>query len=157
MYGIDLSLSIEIALSLLLVATLVYCVLLERKLTALRKSQDGLKIFFAELNGAITTAGTSMRMLKSAAAGAADTLDQRVATARGLIDELSLLTASGERIATRIERGGEQAPRKTAGAVLPAAAGRLEAARPRILRPDPQRSEPQRSDALRPEALRNVR
>ena len=34
---------------------------LERKLTALRKGQDGLKDIIAELNGAITTAGTSMR------------------------------------------------------------------------------------------------
>ena len=124
MHGIGLSLSMEIALSLLLVATLVYCALLERKLTALRKSQDKLKDFIGELNAAITTAGSSMRMLKSTAAGAAETLDERVATARGLIDELSLLTAAGERIATRIERGGEQSPRRPANGVLPAAASR---------------------------------
>ena len=81
MHGIGLSLSMEIALSLLLVATLVYCALLERKLTALRKSQDKLKDFIGELNAAITTAGSSMRMLKSTAAGAAETLDERVAAA----------------------------------------------------------------------------
>lgn len=155
MHGIGLSLSMEIALSLLLVATLVYCALLERKLTALRKSQDKLKDFIGELNAAITTAGSSMRMLKSTAAGAAETLDERVATARGLIDELSLLTAAGERIATRIERGGEQSPRRPANGVLPAAASRLEAARPRILRPETARSEPHRADAPRPEALRS--
>lgn len=157
MHGIGLSLSLEIALSLLLVATLVYCALLERKLTALRKSQDGLKDFIAQLNGAITTAGSSMRMLKSTAAGAAETLDERVATARGLIDELSLLTASGERIAARIEHGSEQTVRRPANGVLPAAASRLEATRPRILRPEPARNEAHRSDALRPETLRGVR
>lgn len=131
----SLPLIVEIALSLLLLATLGYCALLERKLTALRKGQDGLKDIIADLNAAITTAGTSMRMLKSAAAGAAETLNQRVGAARNLIDELSVLTASGERIAQRIEKGTPQGPRKPATGVLPAAASRLEAARPQILRP----------------------
>jgi len=125
---------VEIALSFLLLATLAYCALLERKLTALRKGQDGLKDIIADLNAAITTAGTSMRMLKSAASGAAEALDERVSRARTLIDELSLLTASGERIAARIEHGAQQGPRAPASAVLPAAANRLEAARPQILR-----------------------
>jgi hypothetical protein len=137
---VSVSLAVEILLSLLLAATLVYCALLERKLTALRKGQDGLKDVIAELNGSIETAGTSMRMLKSAASGAVETLDAKVTTARGLIDELSLLTASGERIASRIERGGEQMPKSSAVGVLPAAASRLENARPRILRPEPPRA-----------------
>ncbi len=147
-----LSLVVEIALSLLLVATLAYCAVLERKLTALRKGQDGLKDIVAELNGAITTAGTSMRMLKSAASGAVEALDERVGHARGLVDELSLLTASGERIASRIEQGREAAPRRSANGVLPAAASRLESSRPRILR-----AETGHGDAQRPEAVRNMR
>ncbi|MBU6444362.1 MAG: hypothetical protein KGR48_10670 [Alphaproteobacteria bacterium] len=143
----SLSLIVEIVLSLLLAATLVYCALLERRLSALRKGQDGLKDIIADLNAAITNAGVSMRLLKGAASGAAETLDERVARARGLIDELSVLTASGERIAARIERGAPSAPRKTAGGALPAAAARLEAAKPQIVRPD----------SLRAEALRGVR
>lgn len=142
-----LTLSVDLLLSGLLVATLVYCAVLERRLSALRKSQDGLKDLIGELNGAIATAGTSMRLLKSTAAGAAETLEERVGQARGLIDELSLLTASGERIAARIEEGVAKPARKPAGGVLPAAASRLEAARPRIVRPDTHRTE----------ALRNVR
>jgi len=129
-----LPLIVEIALSFLLLATLGYCALLERKLTALRKGQDGLKDIIADLNAAITTAGTSMRMLKSAASGAAETLDDRVGRARSLIDELSVLTTSGERIAARIEHGAQQGPRAPATGVLPAAASRLESARPQILR-----------------------
>ncbi|MBI3675881.1 MAG: hypothetical protein HY243_04615 [Proteobacteria bacterium] len=100
-----LSLIVEIALSALLAATLVYCIVLERKLSALRKGQDGLKQTIGELNTAIVGAGTSMRMLKSAAASASDTLDERLTRARALLDELSLLTSSGERIADRIDRG----------------------------------------------------
>lgn len=143
----DLSLSADLLLSVLLVATLAYCAILERKLSALRKGQDGLKDIIAELNGAIATAGSSMRLLKSTAAGAAETLEARTSQARGLIDELSLLTASGERIAARIEQGAVPPARKPVAGVLPAAASRLESARPRIVR----------ADAGRTEALRNVR
>ena len=142
-----LSLIVEIVLSLLLVATLVYCALLERRLNALRRGQDGLKDIIADLNAAITNAGVSMRLLKGAASGAAEALDERVARARGLIDELSVLTASGERIAARIERGAPSSPRKVANGALPAAAARLEAMKPQIVR----------SDSLRAEALRGVR
>src|SRR5208282_4592625 len=100
----NLALTVEIALTVLLAATLVYCAILERRLAALRKGQDGFKETIAQLDASIASAGTSMRMLKSAATGAAETLDERLARARNLIDELSLLAISGERIAERIER-----------------------------------------------------
>jgi len=58
-----------------------------------------------ELNMAIAGAGASLRALKSAAGEAAQTLDERLKRARLHIDELSVLAASGERIADRIERG----------------------------------------------------
>jgi Domain of unknown function (DUF6468) len=101
----SLSLIVDIALSVLLAATLVYCAILERKLSSLRKGQDGLKNTIADLNGAIVSAGASMRMLKAAAGTAAENLDGRIARGRSLADELSLLVGSGERIAERIERG----------------------------------------------------
>lgn len=137
----DLSFIVEIALSALLAATLIYCALLERRLTALRKGLDGLKNIIADLNGAIVNAGASMRMLKAAASGAAETLDERVHRARGLIDELSLLTVSGERIAARIERGAPpQSQRNAESGVFAASAGRLDTLKPQILRPEALRS-----------------
>ncbi|MDE2464061.1 MAG: hypothetical protein KGO02_10150 [Alphaproteobacteria bacterium] len=130
----SISLCIEILLCVLLVATLGFCLILERKLSAMRKGQDGLKALIAELNGAIGAAGTSMRLLKSAATGAVEELDQKVGAARAAIDELSVLTASGDRIAARIERSLEVQPRPQTS-VLPAAADRLAGVRPRIVRP----------------------
>jgi phage shock protein A len=110
----NISLTVEIVLSVLLLATICYSALLERRLSALRKGQDGLKDTIAQLNDAIISAGSSMRMLKSTAAGAAEALDERIARGRGLADELSLLTASGERIAERMDRStsssGARAP-----------------------------------------------
>lgn len=101
----SLSLIVEIALTALLAATVIYCAILERKLAGLRSGQDGLKKILSELNEAIVSAGASIRMLKTAAATAGENLDQRVTRGQSLVDELSLLLASGERIAGRIERG----------------------------------------------------
>src|SRR5664279_1672727 len=94
---------VEAALEILLAATLCYCILLERRLAAVRKGQEGLSRTIGELNMAIAGAGASLRALKSAAGEAAQTLDERLKRARLHIDELSVLTASGERIASRME------------------------------------------------------
>ncbi len=99
-----LSMGLELLLSLLLALTLVYCIVLERRLASVRKGQDGLKKMIGELNGAIAGAGASLRALKSAAADAAETLDDRLKRARALSDELSLITNSGEHIARRFDR-----------------------------------------------------
>ena len=104
-----LSFILESALTLLLAATLVYCIVLERRLAAVRKGQDGLKTMIGELNAAISGAGASLRALKSAASSAAETLDERLRRARLLADELALLSASGERIAERFDRAAKPA------------------------------------------------
>src|ERR1700733_12928773 len=94
---------VELALEVLLAFTLGYCVILERRLAAVRKGQEGLSRTIGELNMAISGAGASLRALKSAAGEAAQTLDERLKRARLHIDELSVLTTSGERIAARME------------------------------------------------------
>ena len=116
----SLTFFVEIALEVLLAATLCYCVILERRLAAVRKGQEGLSRTIGELNMAISGAGASLRALKAAAGEAAQTLDQRLQRARLHIDELAVLTASGERIASRIERGtGAPARTPMADVALP--------------------------------------
>jgi hypothetical protein len=100
----------ELILEVLLAATLCYCIVLERRLAAVRRGQEGLKTHIGELNMAISGAGASLRALKAAAGEAAQTLDERLKRARLHIDELSVLTASGERIAQRME-GAAASPR----------------------------------------------
>jgi hypothetical protein len=106
----NLTFYLELSLEILLALTLFYCVILERRLAAVRKGQEGLKTTIGELNMAISGAGASLRALKSAAGEAAVTLDERLKRARLHIDELSVLTASGERIASRME-GAANSPR----------------------------------------------
>ena len=105
----NLTFYLELGLEVLLALTLVYCVILERRLASVRKGQEGLKRTIGELNMAIAGAGASLRALKSAAGEAAQNLDERLKRARLHIDELSILAASGERIAQRME-GAASAP-----------------------------------------------
>ena len=122
-----LTLIVELVLIVLLSATLAYCVLLERRLATMRKGQDALKGTIGQLNTAISSAGNSLIQLRAAASGAAVTLDERLGLARKLIDELSVLTASGERIAERFDRGFDRAtdsrPRIVRTASQPASGG----------------------------------
>ncbi|HWY65095.1 MAG TPA: DUF6468 domain-containing protein [Rhizomicrobium sp.] len=99
----NLTFYLELGLDVLLAFTLCYCVILERRLAAVRKGQEGLNRLVGELNMAIAGAGSSLRALKAAAGEASQTLDQRLKRAQLHIDELSVLTTSGERIASRIE------------------------------------------------------
>src|SRR6202012_2569055 len=92
---------VEIVLEVLLAATLVYCIVLERRLAAVRKGQEGLNRIVGELNMAISDAGASLRALKSAANEAAQPLDGRLKRAQLHADELSVLVGSAERIASR--------------------------------------------------------
>jgi hypothetical protein len=138
----SLTLAVEIALEILLAATLGYCILLERRLSAVRKGQEGLGRIVGELNMAIAGAGASLRALKSAAGEAAHTLDERLKRARLHVDELTVLVGSAERIAQRIEDASSPRVRIEAGSAgrseafsqpLPSTSimGRLDAARMR--------------------------
>src|ERR1700748_3161145 len=111
--SLGLSFYVELAMQILLAVTLCYCVVLERRLAAVRKGQEGLSRTIGELNMAIAGAGASLRALKAAAGEAAQTLDERLKRARLHIDELSVLTASGERIADRMESAAAPRSRGT--------------------------------------------
>jgi hypothetical protein len=129
----NLTFYVEIALEVLLAATLCYCIVLERRLTAVRKGQEGFSRTIGELNMAIAGAGASLRALKSAAGEAAGILDERLKRARLHIDELSVLMGSAERVADRIERGVTSVPRSVPLADIPLPStsilSRLEATR----------------------------
>ena len=105
-----IAMALELVLTLLLAATLGYCIVLERRLAAVRKGQDGLQTMIGELNAAIAGAGASLRALKSAAASAAETLDDRLKRARAVADELAVVSTSGARIAQRFDRAVPQKP-----------------------------------------------
>ena len=114
----DIGLIVELALTGLLAVTLVYCIVLERRLAAVRKGQEGLKAMIGQLDAAISGAGASLRALKSTAAQAAGALDDRLKRGRALADELSLMTSSGERIAERFDRAAKPSSNLPSGSVM---------------------------------------
>jgi hypothetical protein len=115
---------IELGLCALLAITLVYCIILERRLNTVRRGQEALKGVIGELNTSIAAAATSIRMLKAAAGEAANTLDERLALARKLTDELASKSATVERRAERMDRtpvpASQSVPLSPAPAIKPA-------------------------------------
>jgi len=122
----ELSPILEGLLAVLLAATLSYCAILERRLRMLRKDQSGLVAVLGALNRSIAGAQAGVASLRTAANDAGEDLSRCIAPARALADELSLLTASGERIAERIA-GSRPNERKAPG--KPALAEGLRAVR----------------------------
>jgi hypothetical protein len=127
---------IEGGLCLLLAATLVYCMVLERRLKAVRQGQQEMNTHIGDLNASLATAGASLRALQAAAGTVGEQLDRKLATARATIDELSLVSGSAERIAQRMERtvdssAASRAPMRQTNAHLPSGSimGRLDALR----------------------------
>jgi len=102
-FDLPLSMILELTLAVLLVPTLVCCFSVERRLKRLRQDQESLKGTVVALNTAIVSAGASVARLREAAAEADRSLGGKVTSAHALVDELSLLTAACERIATRME------------------------------------------------------
>jgi hypothetical protein len=99
----SVSLIVEVTLAALLAATLICCVRLDRRLRHLRNDQESLSATVRALNAAVTAAQSSLAGLRAAAHDVDESLGRKVSSARGLADELSLLTSAGERIAARIE------------------------------------------------------
>jgi Flp pilus assembly protein TadB len=128
MATLPVSLIVEITLAVLLAATLFCCLRLENRLRNLRNDQQTLSATVRALNGAISAAQGSLAGLRAAAHEADETLGRRVNSARGLADELSLLTSAGERIASRMETA--RTPRvETATRAMPAFAENFRAVR----------------------------
>jgi DNA anti-recombination protein RmuC len=131
-----LSFVFEIALCLLLAATLVYCFVLERRLKSIRAGQEEMKSTIGNLNTSLAAAGASLSAMQTAAGTVGETLDRQVSSARAAIDELSLVTASAERIAQRMERTVDtqaaiRTPARPVNTNLPSGSimGRLDALR----------------------------
>src|SRR3954470_20985214 len=101
--SISVSLIVEVTLAVLLAATLMCCARLELRLKNLRQDQETLAGTVRSLNGAISAAQASLAGLRAAAKEADENLGRKVTSARGIADELALLTSAGERIAGRIE------------------------------------------------------
>ena len=126
----NLELYIDILLSALLAATIFYCVLLNRRLTAMRDAQNEFEALIREFGQATRQAEASLVNLRQAGEEVGANLDTMIGSGRDLYDELKIITESGNVLADRIEYGlvGGGKP-KTAQAAPGGGAARSESER----------------------------
>ncbi len=96
---------LDIVVAILLLVTVGYCLVLNRRLSALRGNQAEMRKLLADFVTATQAAENSVSHLKIASDQIGATLDQRMTDARALADELGSITQSGSRLAERIESG----------------------------------------------------
>lgn len=111
---LSLGMILEGLVAVLLVVTVGYCAVLDRRLRALRSGQDGLRSLIEALDGATARAQESVAALRGSSEVVGRTLDERVTRARGLADELALMIETANRLADRLEGGRERPARSDA-------------------------------------------
>jgi len=122
---------LEGLVAVLLVVTIVYSAILDRRLKALRTGQDGLKALIEGLDGATRRAQTSINELKAAADAAGQNLSVQVSKARGLTDELQIMIEAGNGLADRLEGARSAAGPREAREPRTAPASKAQAPRPK--------------------------
>lgn len=93
---------LEGLVAILLLVTVGYCFILNKRLSALRDGRDELKGLISNLSHAVTLAQQSISELKSVGDIADSELKSTVTKAKGLTDELSILIEVGNNLADRI-------------------------------------------------------
>ncbi len=96
---------LDALVAVLLVATIVYCYVLNRRLGALRDAHAEMRGLIDAFNQAAERAAAGVDALKQAAVETGDDLGREIDKARALADELSLMTGSAEDLARRLEGG----------------------------------------------------
>ena len=109
----------------LLLATVIYCFILNRRLSVMRDAQSEMRNLISEFNRAIEQARSGVETLKETAADAGDQLGREIDKARAMADELLVMTGSGERLAERLEGdiGKVRGTTRQAAATEPEAGG----------------------------------
>ncbi len=100
-----LGLILEGLVGILLVVTVVYCALLDRRLRALRDGQDGLKAIIDGLDAATLRAQAGVAELRVSGDTVSGRLHEQVGKARALADELEIMVEAAARLADRLEHG----------------------------------------------------
>ena len=103
MAGGSLGFVVELLVAMLLVVTIGYCLVVNRKLERLRSDQSELKKFIRELNAATMHAERAIAGLQKSAGNAEEMLGSHVENARELSSRLAEGIADGEEIYAKLE------------------------------------------------------
>jgi len=115
-----LSLALDIVIAALLIATIVYASVLNRKLATLRNTKQEMEALATRLVDSTERAEKALSELKAAASEDGGNLEKNVSAARGLVDDLRFLVDKGTALADRLTgeigkaRGGTPGSAKAA-------------------------------------------
>jgi hypothetical protein len=150
---------LDMIVAVLLAATIGYAVMLNRRLSALRKNRDDLAKLILNFNDATVRAEQSIPKLRKAAEEAGTSLQERVEKAQALRDDLAFMIERADTMANRLENGVRSARSEARpAAAAPAAAPRARPA-PMSMPQSAGDLEDERSEAEREllRALQSVR
>lgn len=110
----------EGTVAVLLLVAVFMCWRVDRRLNALKTGQDGVRESVIALNDATDRARAALAALERATTESGDVLEQRVAEARKLSDELQFVAGRADRT---VETATRRAPRRRAAEIFPEGAG----------------------------------
>ncbi|MFN4281241.1 MAG: DUF6468 domain-containing protein [Alphaproteobacteria bacterium] len=99
------SLLLEALLAVLLVATIGYAAMLDRRLRTLRQSRDEMQALIASFTAATAHAQAGLISLRETSQSAGESLQSDIERAKSLRDDLSFLLDRGNSLADRLEGG----------------------------------------------------
>lgn len=99
----DPALLFDIAIAVLLVVTIAYAVVLNRKLTVLRDARSSMEKLLGDFSVAVTRTEDGLAKLRAAADGSSEALQQRLEKADLLADDLALLEKRSQLAVSRLE------------------------------------------------------
>lgn len=125
----DWKIVLDLLVSVLLVATIGYAVMLNQRLTSLRKNRDDLAKIIVSFNEATVRAETAIPKLRKAAEDAGQSLQERVEKAQSLRDDLAFMIERADTMANRLENAVRSARTEVrtgpATAAAPKESGRM--------------------------------
>ncbi|OIQ63784.1 hypothetical protein GALL_546740 [mine drainage metagenome] len=96
--------TLEIVLMVLLAATLVQAIRLERALGVLKRDRASLEALVAGFNISTNQAESGIQKLRAAADGTGRHIEEQLTKSGSMKDDLIYLTERGDRLADRLER-----------------------------------------------------
>ena len=114
--GLDLNLIFELVLAGLLVATIAYAAILDRKLGAIRKSKTEMESLIKDFAESTVKAEQGLAELRQHAGSSGQELQHQVDGAAKLLTDLKFLVERGETLADRLETTSAETRESLAGA-----------------------------------------
>jgi hypothetical protein len=113
--GLNFTVAFDALIAVLLLATIAYAVVLNRKLTALRNAKADMERLLRSLSDSTGKAESGIVALRTHASETGEILQRRIGEARALADDLTFLVEKGAPLADRLaDRLGDRlGPRGT--------------------------------------------